>query len=210
MRMNNSIKIETGIQGGASLPIFSVYPCGCKNRAGEDVMAKSPCGTMNLTQVYEFIKGREAAFATQEVRRIKDHQEAQLFKLRNFRIATFGGVFSKRNASALATASGYMVIDIDHLKTKAQVDDVRYICITDKRIRPMMVFTSPSGYGVKAVIEIDTTRNLPFKDYFRWVAMYMQFEYGIEIDRSGSDICRACYLPHDPDCWIKDPLNPPA
>ena len=40
MRMNNSIKIETGIQGGASLPTFSVYPCGCKNRAGEDVLLK--------------------------------------------------------------------------------------------------------------------------------------------------------------------------
>ena len=158
---------------------------------------------MNLTQVYEFIKGREAAFATQEVRRIKDHQEAQLFKLRNFRIATFGGVFSKRSANALVTPSGYMVIDIDGLKTKAQVDDVRYICITDKRIRPMMVFTSPSGYGVKAVIDIDTTRNLSFKEYFRWVAMYMQFEYGIDVDRSGSDICRACYLPHDPECWMK-------
>lgn len=144
------------------------------------------------------------------MRRIREHKEAQLFKLRNFRIATFGGVFSKRNANALATVSGYMVIDIDGLKTKAQVEDVRYICISDKRIRPLMVFTSPSGYGVKAVIEIDTTRNLSFKEYFAWVAMYMQFEYGIEIDRSGSDICRACYLPHDPDCWIKDPLNPPA
>ena len=200
--MNNTIKNETGTQGGTSLPMFSVFPCGCKNRAGEDVMAKTPCGTMNLTQVYDYIKGREAAFATQEVRRIKEHKEAQLFKLRNFRIATFGGVFSKRNANALATASGYMVIDIDGLKTKAQVDDVRYICITDKRIRPLMVFTSPSGYGVKVVIDIDTARNLSFKDYFRWVAMYMQFEYGIEVDRSGSDICRACYLPHDPDCWI--------
>ena len=111
--MNNTIKNETGTQGGTSLPMFSVYPCGCKNRAGEDVMAKSPCGTMNLTQVYEYIKGREAVFATQEVRRIKEHREAQLFKLRNFRIATFGGVFSKRSANALATASGYMVIDID-------------------------------------------------------------------------------------------------
>ena len=188
--MNNTIKNETGTQSGTSLPMFSVFPCGCKNRAGEDVMAKSPCGTMNLTQVYEYIRGREAAFATQEVRRI----------------ATFGGVFSKRSANALATSSGYMVIDIDGLKTKAQVDDVRYICITDKRIRPLMVFTSPSGYGVKVVIDIDTTRNLSFKDYFRWVAMYMQFEYGIEVDRSGSDICRACYLPHDPDCWIKETL----
>ena len=54
--MNNTIKNETGTQGGTSLPMFSVFPCGCKNRAGEDVMAKSPCGTMNLTQVYEYIK----------------------------------------------------------------------------------------------------------------------------------------------------------
>ena len=51
--MNDAIRNETGTQGGASLPMFSVYPCGCKNRAGEDVMAKTPCGTMNIMQLYE-------------------------------------------------------------------------------------------------------------------------------------------------------------
>ena len=201
--MNSTINSnEIGTQGGASLPKFSEFPCGCKNRAGEDVMAKTPCGTMSLVDAYNYITSKQAMHATQELRRIKEHKEAQLYKLRNFRIATFAGVFSKRSANALATPSGYMVIDIDGLKTKAQVEDVRYICISDPRLRPLLVFTSPSGYGVKAVIDIDTTRNLSFRDYFRWVAMYMQFEYGIDVDRSGSDICRACYLPHDPECWI--------
>ena len=202
--MNSTINSnEIGTQGGASLPKFSEFPCGCKNRAGEDVMAKTPCGTMSLVDAYNYITGKQAMHATQELRRIKEHKEAQLYKLRNFRIATFAGVFSKRSANALVTPSGYMVIDIDGLKTKAQVQDVRYICISDPRLRPLLVFTSPSGYGVKVVIDIDTTRNLSFRDYFRWVAMYMQFEYGIDVDCSGSDICRACYLPHDPECWMK-------
>ena len=202
MMSDTIISNEIGTQGGANLPKFSEFPCGCKNRMGEDVMAKTPCGTMSLVDAYNYITSKQAMHATHELRRIKEHKEAQLYKLRNFRIATFAGVFSKRSANALVTPSGYMVIDIDGLKTKAQVQDVRYICINDKRLRPLLVFTSPSGYGVKVVIDIDTTRNLSFRDYFRWVAMYMQFEYGIDVDRSGSDICRACYLSHDPECWI--------
>ena len=167
-------------------------------------MAKTPCGTMSIVDAYNYITSRQAMYATQELRRIKDHKEAQLYKLRNFRIATFAGVFSKRSSNALVTPSGYMVIDIDKLKSKAQVQDVRYICSSDPRLRPQLVFTSPSGLGVKAVIEIDSARFISFKEFFSWVTMYMQFEYGIEVDRSGSDICRACYLPYDPECWMNE------
>ena len=202
MMSDTIISNEIGTQGGANLPKFSEFPCGCRNRAGADVMAKTPCGTMSIVDAYNYITSRQAMYATQELRRIKDHKEAQLYKLRNFRIATFAGVFSKRSSNALVTPSGYMVIDIDKLKSKAQVQDVRYICISDPRLRPQLVFTSPSGLGVKAVIEIDSARFISFKECFSWVTMYMQFEYGIEVDRSGSDICRACYLPYDPDCWI--------
>ena len=31
---------------------------------------------------------------------------------------------------------------------------------------------------------------------------HVAFHYGIAIDKSGSDICRACFLPHDPECYI--------
>lgn len=195
----------TDTQGGVGhLPKFSIYNNGYVNRFGQTVMAKTPCGVMDLTDADRYIKSKQAMFVTQELHKIKDHKEAQLYKLQNFKIATFGGVFSERKVTGLATPTGYMVVDIDGLKSKAQVGDVRYVCINDKRLRSQMVFTSPSGFGVKAVIGIDATKNLSFKEYFEWVTMYLQFEYGIEVDRSGSDICRACYLPHDPECWINN------
>lgn len=199
--------IESSTQGGADLPQFSEFPCGCRNRAGQDVMAKTPCGTMTLPQAQAYITSQAAKRVTTELRKIKDHKLAQVFKLQNFRIATFGGVFSTRKVSGLAIASGYMILDIDGLESEAQVQDVRYFLIHDKRIRSKMVFISPSGRGVKDVIAIDSSKGLSFKDYFSWVSMYLQFEFGIEIDRSGSDISRACYLPYDPDCWLADELR---
>ena len=195
----------TDTQGGVGhLPKFSIYNNGYVNRFGQTVMAKTPCGVMDLTDADRYIKSKLPMVATQELHKIKDHKLAQLYKLQNFKIATFGGVFSERKANGLVTPTGYMVIDIDGLKSKAQVEDVRYVCINDKRLRSQMVFVSPSGFGIKTVIEINPDMQMSFKEYFEWVTMYMQFEYGIEVDRSGSDICRACYLPHDPNCWINN------
>lgn len=209
--------MNQGTQGGALLPVsslaklplpkFSVYRAGAHDRNGNAVLAKTPCGVMDLYSLYSFITtNKQVGFVTKELRRIKDHKEAQQFKLENFSIATVTGIFSKRNGKGLAQATGYMILDIDDLKDKGEVGDVRYICINDKRINPLLVFTSPGGHGVKVVIYIDPANGLGYRDYYKQICRYMTFEHGIEVDQSGSDICRACYLPHDLDCFINTNL----
>jgi hypothetical protein len=39
-------------------------------------------------------------------------------------------------------------------------------------------------------------------DYFLAVAKYIRDNYGLEIDQSGKDVSRACFLPYDPDVFI--------
>ena len=41
-----------------------------------------------------------------------------------------------------------------------------------------------------------------FKLSFQAMQQHVAFHYGIAIDKSGSDVCRACFLPYDPACYI--------
>lgn len=40
-------------------------------------------------------------------------------------------------------------------------------------------------------------------DYFRSVANYISRAYGVQMDQSGTDVCRACFLPCDPQAYIE-------
>ena len=60
---------------------------------------------------------------------------------------------------------------------------------------------SPSSHGLKWVIPIAENR-MTHADYFRRVAFYIKQTYGIEVDKSGKDLSRACFLPYDPDAYI--------
>lgn len=44
--------------------------------------------------------------------------------------------------------------------------------------------------------------NKPYNEYFRAVSNYIKKTYGVEPDKSGKDIARACFLPYDPDAFI--------
>ena len=182
--------------------LFSGLDKGYINREGNAVLQVRPNKTLTLQEVYEYIVSDDAKEATNQLRQISEHKKAQEFKKLNFRLALFGGVFSKRKANALAQASGAMVIDIDDLESQEEVNHVIDLLIHDPRLKVLLCFRSPSGNGVKCVILIDTTKNLQYKEYFGQVYRQILFEHGIKIDTSGSDICRACYLPHDPECYI--------
>jgi len=51
------------------------------------------------------------------------------------------------------------------------------------------------------VIPIDLTK-AGHHDYFKAVANYIQQTYQLEVDQSGKDISRACFLPQDPNIFI--------
>jgi len=68
-----------------------------------------------------------------------------------------------------------------------------------------MLFVSPSGNGLKWIISIDT-RRMSHSNYFAAVANYIQQTYGVEVNKSGRDISRTCFLPHDPQVYINPRL----
>lgn len=157
-----------------------------------------PCKVFSLFDAYNYIKGHEASDSTNRLRLMTDKNYAKAFKAKNFDYCTFSGTFTTRTDKALINHSGLLCIDFDHVQN---LDLFRSQLLQDEYFETQMLFRSPSGDGLKWVIEIDISQ-ISHADYLRAVGNYIFQTYGVEIDKSGKDISRACFLPHDPNCFI--------
>ena len=174
--------------------LFSFFPAPIKNTI--------PVLKMTLADAYEYITGPTAVSRTRELRSKTDIKEARKFKSEKFDYCTFSGLFSKRSDQALVQHSGLLFLDFDHLKN---LEKVRQQLLNDDYFETQLLFVSPSGDGLKWIIEIDISQTT-HADYFRAVANYLKQTYNIDVDQSGKDVSRACFLPYDPDCYI-NPKN---
>jgi hypothetical protein len=157
-----------------------------------------PSKNFTLLDAYHYIIGDTAKERTQKLRSFGDAKQSRMFKAANFDYCTFSGTFATRTDTALINHSGLLCIDFDHLQN---LDSLRSQLLQDEYFDTQLLFRSPSGDGLKWVVEIDISQTL-HADYFRAVANYLFQTYGVEADKSGKDISRACFLPHDPNCFI--------
>lgn len=183
-------------------PNCSFFPKGYRKK-GIAVMNNNPKGTMSLHDIHAYIIDYDhAGLQTYQLRNLSDKTMQNEYKLLNFEYVTFFGVFNYRNGDSLKEESGLLVVDIDNMKTpEAAIELKRELC-ADKHYVTALCFISPSGKGVKWVVERQHFESGTYKDEMKRMYNYVAFEYGIAIDNSGSDICRACYLPYDKDCFI--------
>ena len=172
------------------IPEFSVFKAPITNT--------KPNNTTNLLQVYNAIKGNFYKQRTDDLRSISDPLLARKFKASNFDYCTFSGTFTTRNDKSLIKHSGLLCIDFDHLQN---LTDLKTKLLKDEYFETQLLFTSPSGTGLKWIIPIDSTTS-PHSTYFSAIANYISQTYTVEIDKSGKDISRACFLPHDPQAYI--------
>lgn len=170
--------------------VFSYYKKPVTNVA--------PTKEITLIEVYNLIQGNEFATCTSTLRNIQDVKEARKYKAFNFDYVTFSGAFSKRNDKHLKKHSGLLTIDFDHI---SNISTLKEELLKDEYFETELLFTSPSGDGLKWVIPIELTK-VKHQDYFKAVANYIQHTYSLEVDGSGKDISRACFLPHDPNVFI--------
>lgn len=173
-----------------SVPVFSFYNGPVKNII--------PARNISLLQVYELVKGDSFASQTSTLRSIEDKKKAKEFKAAQFSYVTFSGTFSKRADKALIRHSGLLTIDLDHIDC---ISEWITRLLKDEYFETELLFTSPSGDGLKWIIPIDLTRATHL-EYFKSISNYIFQTYGLKIDNSGSDCSRACFLPHDPNIFI--------
>ena len=161
-----------------------------------------PHKDITLADAYNYISRPYAKDRTEKLRSLSDVKRARNYKAANFDYCTFSGTFGSRSDKALVDHSGYLCIDFDHL---ADVNATFQMLVEDKCFTTELLFRSPSGDGLKWIIRINTAE-ISHAEYFNAVANYLRLTYGLEADKSGKDMSRACFLPYDPEAYI-NPKN---
>ncbi|MCE5331490.1 MAG: virulence protein E [Bacteroidales bacterium] len=189
---------------------------GCFSFFKAPIQNTIPHKSIFLLDAYNYIIGDYAKQRTKKLRSILSPlpcgegsgerlKRARRFKASTFDYCTFSGIFQTRNDKALISHSGLLCVDFDHLQS---VDLLRKQLLQDEYFETQLLFVSPSGDGLKWIISIDS-KQITHSNYFAAVANYIQQTYGVEVDKSGRDISRACFLSHDPQAYI-NPLYKPS
>ena len=164
-----------------------------------------PCREATPEDIHKYLTSDYAKKHTEYLRTISDSKARSRYKAENLDYITPGGIFRSRKESDLVKASGYIVIDFDHVPDAPGL--VRLLA-RDPQFETVLAFRSPSGDGVKWIVTLPTNAAKPdgtpftYGEFFTILSTYARREYGVEADPSGKDICRACFLPFDPEAFL--------
>ena len=126
---------------------------------------------------------------------------------------TFCGTFDKgHKADECNHYNNLLVIDIDKLD-EWETDKIREELGKEWHIAAFWI--SPSGKGFKGLVHLEYARELSSYDIkdkhrlaFKQLFLYLYSNYNIELDKSGSDVCRLCYMSADEQLVIKEEAKP--
>lgn len=146
---------------------------------------------INLSSALQRIKKGNSKELLLEIRKAKTKKEKNALKA-NLPSVTFAGTFKERNDHSLITASGFMVLDFDEVKSveakKRELANSSFI---------YSCWESPSGNGVKALVKIGDPSK--FQEYFKEIEKEFK-----GVDPSGKNISRVCYESYDPELYINE------
>lgn len=166
-----------------------------------------PDANANMKQIHYAVTSGYYRKKTEELRRANNEDQKRKAK-KKLDYVTFGGTFVTRSKEDLVKRSGYCCIDLDHVRPN-HLTGLICLLINDPLIETALLFTSPSGNGLKWIVEIDLDTYPDYEIYFNGIVAYLRKTYPDYfnattniIDESGKDICRACFLCYDPDAYI--------
>jgi len=153
---------------------------------------------LTVEQTVNMIKTDALRTVTTQYRMLDAGIEKDEYKKTSFPAVTWSGVFKQRKGDQILTHSALICLDIDKLMP-GRHNKLKRLLSEDEHT--FFLFTSPSGNGLKWVIKIeaDATKHL---DYFKALEIYAKQEYDIEIDKSGKDTTRLCFLCWDAQCYV--------
>ena len=187
---NKKSRVQIPEVAAVNLPKFSYFQCPVTNT--------QPNAEITILDAYAVIKSNKYKRQTDELRNISEVELARKYKAVHFDYVTFSGLFSKRTDAALIRHSGLITLDFDHV---SNLQELRDMLLRDRYFETELMFVSPSGDGLKWIISIDL-KECNHQDWFKAIAAYLKASYHLEVDKSGKDISRACFLPHDPAVYI--------
>ena len=125
---------------------------------------------------------------------------------------TFSGLYPEYRRDGYCTQyNNLIVIDIDHLSAEkmpivwGQLNSDTYVAA---------LWKSPSGNGLKGLVKLQYDEDFSsmsihdkHRTAFRSLYRYMLASYGIELDKSGSDPTRLCFMSDDPNLILKESVD---
>lgn len=195
----------------------------------------APDRVLSLEEVWEYVSGRKilqverkdtqtgissGIGSLQEVtRRVREmspeeYGSRQTGKVTYLPLVTFGGVFSKREGDGLQETSGLVCLDIDHATSQGvSLEDLKDRLSQDREIGLRLLFTSPSGDGLKIVCKTSgrITDRESYRREFEILNSFVSRKCSVQLDSQTSNIDRGCLLCYDPDAVLQtweDTFNP--
>jgi hypothetical protein len=136
----------------------------------------------------ERIRTGKSKALVEQAREAKTKKEADELK-KKLPAVCFSGTFSKRKDSELLEHSGYIVLDFDNVTNIAQKRNelslISYVTA---------VWVSPSGKGLKALVQIEWKTK--HKEHFDALMVEMP-----DIDKTGRNVSRLCFESYDPELY---------
>ena len=156
--------------------------------------------------VYDWVTLRRVPYHKdgKRLRSIPDKKVADAYKAKNFDYVTFGGIFTVRDDAQLIFPTDLLCLDFDHVPN---VQMYRNQFLADPEFETALMFTNPSGQGIKWIVPIRTCCHT-YQQVFAAVTNYVKATYGLVPDQKCKDISRACFLPHDPQAYINPKYVP--
>lgn len=160
-------------------------------------------GSRTLAQIVNGIQGghyKESVLEIQNLISIGEKEQAN--KLKKGLVAfTISGLFEGgRKLSFLKVYNPFVILDIDKLSLEVIPELVLKVQKIDFT---RVVFKSPSGQGLKIIIAVDSGMKMHGQAY-RQVCNFYEKELAVEVDKSGKDITRLCFMSHDPAIYFNE------
>lgn len=170
--------------------------------------------SITLFEALNSIRTNTYAKQISNIRRLLRNNDIQSYRAKKKQLPAyiFTGIASgNRYKFDISGYTSLIVVDIDKLETieliKSQLKSDRHV---------ISVWTSPSGNGLKALFNVEYAN--PLNDEEIWVLHeycafpqienYLSTNYGIQVDRTGADITRLCFVSSDSDIHLKREFEP--
>ncbi len=165
-----------------------------------DIKNVYPESEVSIKDVHNYLTSEKAKEATTTLREVEQSDLAKEIKAKHFKFATFSGTFTSRSTDQLKSFSGLVCIDIDDVPN---LTSTKKALIIDEDLQPTLVFTSPSGTGIKAVYRVDPDLKPELLPYvYDHIAGLIEAKHGVVTDRLPKSVASACFLPWDPDAYL--------
>ena len=162
----------------------------------------TPKSEITLKDLVDIVENQYQA-ETNRLRNTDNQKTKSSIKASIFDYVTFSGTFSKRNQNDLIAHSGYIGIDIDKVE---DLETTKIKILSFDKLIPVLVFTSVSGNGLRAVYKIDYKVE-EHQIIFSKISEILDYYLSIKVDESGKDIARASFICNDPDVVYNEYLD---